>query len=49
MDWSKVPGAKGRAHIVVNEYIGNDGEVHKNNKVSVYLDPEEELGGGQEW
>lgn len=49
MDWSKVPNARGRAHVVVNEYVGNDGNQYKNNKVARYLDPETELGGGQEW
>ena len=49
MDWNKVPNARGRAHIVVNEYVGNDGNQYKNNKVARYLDPETELGGEQEW
>lgn len=49
MDWNKVPGARGRAHIVVNDYIGSDGTPRTNNKVKTYLDPETELGGEQEW
>lgn len=49
MNWNKVQGAKGRAHIVVNEYVGNDGNNYKNNKVARYLDPETELGGAGEW
>lgn len=49
MNWNKVQGAKGRAHLVINEYTGNDGNNYKNNKVARYLDPETELGGGQEW
>lgn len=49
MNWNKVQGAKGRAHIVTNEYTGNDGNNYKNNKVARYLDPETELGGAGEW
>lgn len=49
MNWNKVHGAKGRAHIVINEYTGNDGNNYKNNKVARYLDPETELGGAGEW
>lgn len=41
MDWSKVLGAKGRAHVIVNE--------QGYNRVDKYLDPEQELGGEQEW
>ena len=37
MDWSKVLGAKGRAHIVINEYVGQDGATRQNNKVKKYL------------
>lgn len=49
MNWNKVQGAKGRAHLVINEYTGNDGNNYKNNKVARYLDPETELGGAGEW
>ena len=49
MDWSKVLGAKGRAHVIVNEWVGNDGEPRTNNRIGKYLDPETELGGAQEW
>ena len=49
MDWNRVPGAKGRAHLTVNEWEGNVGETKKNNRVSRFLDPEVELGGEQEW
>ena len=49
MDWSKVLGAKGRAHVIVNEWVGNDGETRTNNRIGKYLDPETELGGAQEW
>lgn len=36
MDWSKVQGAHGRAHVIVNE--------QGYNRVGNYLDPEEEAG-----
>ena len=43
MDWTKVLGAKGKAEIEINEYVGNDGSQMKNNRVKSYLDaPEEE-------
>lgn len=38
MDWSKVQGAKGRAHIIVNEWTGSDGVTRQNNRVQKYLD-----------
>lgn len=41
MDWSKVPNARGRAHVIINE--------QGYNRVGKFLDPETELGGGQEW
>lgn len=41
MDWSKVLGAKGRAEIEVNEYVGNDGNKYKNNRVKSYIDAPE--------
>lgn len=49
MNWDKVLGAKGRAHIFVDTWIGQDGSDKQKNKVKRYLDPETELGGGQEW
>ncbi len=43
MDWTKVLGAKGKAEIEINEYVGNDGSQKKNNRVKSYIDaPEEE-------
>jgi len=41
MDWSKVPNARGRAHVIIND--------QGYNRVGKFLDPETELGGGQEW
>lgn len=42
MDWTKVLGATGRAHVVPNEYIGNDGVAHQNNKVKKYLEKKDD-------
>lgn len=41
MNWNAVPGATGRAHLIVND--------KGYNRVDKYLDPEVELGGGEEW
>ena len=41
MDWNKVQGAKGRAHVIVND----DGY----NRVDKYLDPVEEENGALPW
>ena len=49
MDWDKVVGSKGRAHLVVNSWESNDGTVKTNNKVKNFIDPETELGGEEEW
>lgn len=47
MDWKSVMGAKGKAHLIVNEYQGNDGTMKSNNRVSRYLDPDAvEVDGG---
>ena len=40
MNWDVVLGAQGRAHIIVNEFQGNDGQNKKNNRVQRYLDME---------
>ena len=48
MDWDKVLGAKGRAHVFIDSYEW-EGETRTKNKIKRYLDPETELGGGQEW
>ncbi len=49
MDWNKVPNAKGRCHVYVDTFVGNDGNQKQTNKVARFLDPETELGGEQEW
>jgi hypothetical protein len=47
MDWNKVKGAKGKAHLIVNEYAGQDGTQKTNNRVGRYLDPDAvEVDGG---
>ena len=38
MNWDKVLGAKGRAHIIVDTWEGTDGVTRQNNKVKKYLD-----------
>ena len=38
MNWDKILGAAGRAHIVQREYIGNDGNTKKVNNVGYFLD-----------
>ena len=38
MDWSKVPGAEGRAHFKPRKYKGQDGEEKEANNVAKYLD-----------
>ena len=38
MDWGKVLGASGRAHIVQREYVGNDGTTKKANNVQYFMD-----------
>ena len=38
MDWNKVLGAAGRAHIVQREYVGNDGTKKKANNVGYFID-----------
>lgn len=41
MNWNAVNGARGRAHVIIND--------QGYNRIDKYLDPETELGGGQEW
>jgi hypothetical protein len=39
MDWTKVPGATGRAKVGVRDWTGKDGKVHQSNQVEKFLDP----------
>ncbi len=38
MNWNAVPGAKGRCHIGIREYMGTDGEMRKTNQVKRFLE-----------
>ena len=38
MDWNKVLGAQGHAHIIQRTYTGNDGTLKKANGVQYYMD-----------
>lgn len=40
MNWSLVPGAKGRCHVGIRSWSGNDGKQHQNNEVTEFLAPE---------
>ena len=42
-DWSQVQGATGEAEIEVNEFTGNDGKLHQNNRVKRWLPPAEDF------
>ena len=39
MDWNRVPLAKGRCHIIVEPWKGDDGKERKSNRVEKYLEP----------
>lgn len=41
MDWSKVVGACGKAHVSVREWIDQNGNTKKSNQIDKYLDPEQ--------
>ena len=41
MDWSKVPGANGRAHIKVREYTDKWNTIRKRNEVAYFIDRED--------
>ncbi len=38
MDWTKVNGARGRAHVIVDKFKRNDGTDGESNKISRYID-----------
>lgn len=38
MDWNKVLGASGKAHIIQRAYTGNDGQLKKSNGVQYFID-----------
>lgn len=37
--WSRVPGARGRCHLAIRKYIGNDGQEHETNDVTKFFAP----------
>lgn len=41
MNWAKVPGSTGRAHITIRAYTDKDGKARRTNDVDRFLDPEE--------
>ena len=49
MDWDKVLGAKGHAHLIVNSWEGQDGEEKTNNRVKRFLDPVGDDEGPMPW
>ena len=44
MNWNKVPGAKGKCHIYIDEWKNAQGDLKKNNKIKKFLDPPENKG-----
>lgn len=42
-DWSQVQGATGEVEVEVNEFTGNDGKLHQNNRVKRWLPPAEDF------
>ena len=42
MPWDQVIGKTGTAHLIVNDWIDNDGNNRQNNRISRFLDPERE-------
>ena len=38
MDWNKVLGAQGHAHVIQRTYTGNDGTLKKANGIQYYMD-----------
>lgn len=39
MNWQSVPGSRGMADVIVNEYKNKEGRDRQNNRVERYLDP----------
>ncbi|MBO5969514.1 MAG: DUF669 domain-containing protein [Clostridia bacterium] len=39
--WNEVVGARGRCHVYVDKYTGDNGKEYVSNKVDKYLDPED--------
>ena len=43
MNWNRIVGSRGRAHIIVNKYTDKNGQERENNKVGKYLEYDESL------
>lgn len=43
MDWNKVIGARGRCHVIVDTFTKKDGTEGKSNKISRFLEPDEQV------
>lgn len=41
MNWAKVPGAKGRCRVYIDDWTNQQGEKKKNNKIKKFLEPVE--------
>lgn len=39
--WNEVVGSRGRCHIYIDSFTGNDGRPRSNNKIDKFLDPED--------
>ena len=40
MDWNRVIGAKGRAHVAVREYTNDKGETRQTNEIKKFYEPD---------
>lgn len=40
MDWTRVPGAHGKCHIIINEWTNDKGQKRTSNKIDKYYDPD---------
>ena len=41
MNWQSVPGSKGRCKVVIEDWVGKDGEPHQSNRIKSFMEPEE--------
>ena len=48
MNWNNVVGASGKCKVVVNKWLGNDGQEKKNNKIIKFYDPTENAPQSQQ-
>lgn len=40
MDWKKVTGLTGCCKVIVNKFVGKDGQEHENNKIEKFYEPQ---------